>query len=91
MLLGIISIFTDIHFLYKRHGGTNELFHLEAAERAKFLQEMSIVAEVVSKAFCAEKTNYELTGMEDAHLHRHLYPRVSGDLEGYGNNGRGPV
>ncbi len=27
----------------------------------------------------------------DAHLHWHLFPRVSGDLDGYGNNGREPV
>ena len=25
------------------------------------------------------------------HIHWHLFPRVSGDLEGYGNNGKGPV
>ena len=29
--------------------------------------------------------------MGDAHLHWHLFPRVSGDIENYGNNGRGPV
>ena len=35
--------------------------------------------------------NYELLGMVDAHLHWHLYPRKNGDLNGYGNNGKGPV
>ncbi|MBR1562951.1 MAG: HIT family protein, partial [Ruminococcus sp.] len=30
-------------------------------------------------------------GMGDAHLHWHLFPRISGDIENYGNNGRGPV
>ncbi len=29
--------------------------------------------------------------MGDAHLHWHLYPRVNGDIEKYGNNGKGPV
>lgn len=29
--------------------------------------------------------------MGDAHLHWHLYPRVQGDIESYGNNGKGPV
>ncbi len=52
---------------------------------------MSVVAEAVSKAFNAEKMNYELLGNGDTHLHWHLFPRVSGDLEGYGNNGKGPV
>ena len=52
---------------------------------------MSVVAEAVAKAFGAEKMNYELLGNGDTHLHWHLFPRVSGDLEGYGNNGKGPV
>ena len=52
---------------------------------------MSIVAEAVSKAFGAEKMNYELLGNGDTHLHWHLFPRVSGDIGNYGNNGKGPV
>ena len=78
-------------FLYKSHGEITELFHLEKEERAKFLEEMTMVAEAASRAFRAEKMNYELLGMGDAHLHWHLYPRVSGDIENYGNNGKGPV
>ena len=78
-------------FLYKHHEGKTELFHLEAAERAKFLEEMSLVAEAVSKAFGAEKINYELLGMGDAHLHWHIFPRKSGDIENFGNKGKGPV
>ena len=57
----------------------------------KFLEEMSVVAEAVSNAFGAEKMNYELLGNGDTHLHWHLFPRVSGDLENYGTNGKGPV
>jgi len=57
----------------------------------KFLEEMSIVAEAVSKAFNAEKMNYELLGNGDTHLHWHLFPRRSGDIVNYGNNGKGPV
>ncbi len=78
-------------FLYRHHVEKTELFHLEPSERAKFLEEMTAVAEAVSRAFGAEKINYELLGMGDAHLHWHLFPRISGDLENYGNNGRGPV
>lgn len=37
------------------------------------------------------KINYELLGNGDVHLHWHLYPRVSGDIGRYGNNGKGPV
>lgn len=35
--------------------------------------------------------NYELLGMGDAHLHWHLFPRRTGDIGTYGNNGKGPV
>ena len=49
------------------------------------------MAEAVAKAFHAEKMNYELLGNGDTHLHWHLLPRRSHDLEGYGNNGKGPV
>lgn len=52
---------------------------------------MTIVAEAVSKAFGAEKMNYECLGNGDAHLHWHLFPRVSGDIENYGNKGKGSV
>jgi len=76
-------------FLYKDH--KTELFHLEPTQKMKFLEEMSIVAEAVSKAFNAEKMNYELLGNGDTHLHWHLFPRVTGDLGKYGNNGKGPV
>lgn len=77
-------------FLYKNHNHT-ELFQIDMAERLKFMQEMSIVAEAAFKAFKPDKMNYELLGMGDAHLHWHLYPRRNGDIENYGNNGKGPV
>ena len=78
-------------FLYKNHGNKTEIFHLDKDERSKFLEEMTIVAEAVSKAFGAEKMNYEMLGMGDAHLHWHLNPRRNGDIDNYGNNGKGPV
>ncbi|MDE6726312.1 MAG: HIT family protein [Oscillospiraceae bacterium] len=76
-------------FLCKRH--ETELFHLDREFKMKFLEEMSIVAEAAARAFDAEKMNYELLGMGDAHMHWHLYPRRSGDLGDYGNHGKGPV
>ena len=76
-------------FLCKEH--KTELFQLDDSVKMKFLKEMSIVAEVVSKAFNAEKMNYELLGNGDTHLHWHLFPIRKDDIENYGNNGKGPV
>ncbi len=76
-------------FLCKEH--KTELHQLDRTMKMKYLEEMSVVAEAVSKAFEAEKMNYELLGNGDTHLHWHLFPRTTGDLDGYGNNGRGPV
>ena len=76
-------------FLCKEH--KTELFQLDYSVKMKFLEEMSIVAEAVSKAFGAEKMNYELLGNGDTHLHWHLFPRRNGDIENYGNNGKGAV
>lgn len=76
-------------FLCKQH--KIELFHLEQDYKMKFLEEMSLVAEAVSKAFNAEKINYELLGNGETHLHWHLFPRITGDIENYGNKGKGPV
>ena len=66
-------------FLCKRH--ETELFHLDREFKMKFLEEMSIVAEAAAKAFGAEKMNYELLGMGDAHLHWHLYPRRTATIQ----------
>ncbi|MCH5165419.1 MAG: HIT family protein [Clostridiales bacterium] len=76
-------------FLYKNH--VTELFRLDMQERTLFMQEMTAVAEAVSRAFGAQKMNYELLGMGDSHLHWHLFPRKFGDLGKYGVNGNGPV
>lgn len=76
-------------FLCKKH--ETELFHLDNEFATKFMNEMILVANAVKNAFHAEKMNYECLGMGDAHLHWHLPPRVTGDLENYGNNGKGPV
>ena len=54
-------------FLCKWH--KTELFHLNYTTRLKFLEEMSVVAEAVAKAFGAKKMNYELLGNGGSHLH----------------------
>ncbi len=76
-------------FLCKQH--ETELFHLDKDFSAEFMQEMVLVANAVKNAFHAEKMNYECLGNGETHLHWHLFPRVQGDIEDYGNRGRGPV
>lgn len=67
------------------------MFDLDPCVKLKYLDEMTIVAQAVSRAFHAEKMNYECLGNGDAHLYWHLFPRVNGDIGAYGNNGKGPV
>ena len=76
-------------FLCKVH--ETELYNLDDAFKMKYLEEMSLVAKAVAKAFDAEKMNYELLGNGETHLHWHLFPRRNGDIGTYGNNGKGPV
>ena len=76
-------------FLCKKH--VTECFQLDKNERMTFLYEMSLAAQAVSQAFQAEKMNIEMLGNGVSHLHVHLFPRKSGDLEEYGDHGRGPV
>lgn len=92
---GIVVIGWNQHFygytlfMCKQHA--TELYKLEPEFQAEYLNEMVLVAQAVAKAFGAEKMNYECLGNGDAHLHFHLFPRKSGDLGEYGNNGKGPV
>ena len=76
-------------FLAKEH--VTELHHMEAPVGLRFLEEMSLVQEAVSKAFSAREMNVELLGNGDAHTHWHIFPRREGDMKGHGLNGRGPV
>lgn len=76
-------------FLCKKH--ETELYELDDGFQAEYLCEMVVVAKAVSKAFGADKMNYECLGNGDSHIHFHLFPRKSGDLGVYGNNGKGPV
>lgn len=76
-------------FICKKH--VKELFDLEKDFLSKFLLEMTMVAKAVKTAFNAAKINYECLGNGDIHLHWHIFPRSSGDLLDYGDNGKGPV
>lgn len=77
-------------FLCKEH--KTELHYLERDFKIRFLYEMSLVQEAVSKAFGADKMNCELLGNGDAHLHWHLFPRRKDDILKYRPDGlAGPV
>jgi diadenosine tetraphosphate (Ap4A) HIT family hydrolase len=64
--------------LVLKHHAT-ELFHLTAVQRATLIEEMSKVANALSKVFQARKINYELLGNQLPHIHWHLIPRVECD------------
>ena len=76
-------------FLAKEH--VTELHHMEAPVKLRFLEEMILVQEAVSKAFSAQKMNVELLENGDAHAHWHIFPRREGDMKRHGLNDRGPV
>ena len=63
---------------------------METSVKLRFLEEMSLVQEAVAKTFKAEKMNIELRKWR---CPRSLasFPRRTGDMKGYGLNGRGPV
>ncbi|PWM45874.1 MAG: HIT family protein [Clostridiales bacterium] len=65
-------------FLCKKH--VSELHHLDYSFKMKYLEEMSLVAQAVQKAFNADKMNYELLGNGESHLHWHLFPRRKNDM-----------
>ena len=56
-----------------------ELYRLADRDRKQFLEDMSLVANALSKAFKPDKMNYELLGNSMPHLHWHLVPRYTSD------------
>ncbi|PXV95551.1 diadenosine tetraphosphate (Ap4A) HIT family hydrolase [Lachnotalea glycerini] len=66
-------------FICKEH--VAELHQLPYQFRIKYLEEMSVVAEAVFRAFRAEKLNCELLGnCDNTHSHWHIFPRFSDDM-----------
>jgi len=61
----------------KRHAV--ELFHLDAAERARVVEEVSRIAAVLQTAFAARKINYASFGNQIPHMHWHVIPRLASD------------
>lgn len=64
-------------FLCKKH--VSELHELPKTFRQQFLNDMSITAEAVFRAFKPKKLNYELLGNTTSHLHWHIFPRYKND------------
>jgi diadenosine tetraphosphate (Ap4A) HIT family hydrolase len=56
-----------------------ELFQLTPAMRRAFLEDVSRVAEAISRALNPIKVNYELLGNMVPHMHWHIIPRFRED------------
>lgn len=63
--------------VFKRHA--TELFHLASTERSQFMEEVSLVANLLAMVFNAVKMNYELLGNQLPHIHWHIIPRCTDD------------
>jgi diadenosine tetraphosphate (Ap4A) HIT family hydrolase len=63
----------------RRHA--TELYELSAGERRTLIEDVSRVAEALSRVFRPVKMNYELLGNQVPHVHWHLVPRLATDPE----------
>ncbi len=61
-----------------KHHAT-ELFHLAPTERVQLMEEVNLVAKVLSQVYEAKKINYELLGNQLPHIHWHVIPRLASD------------
>lgn len=59
----------------------SELSELPPKERRGFFDEMCLVAQAIESAFKPRKLNYELLGNQVPHLHWHLFPRYTDDVD----------
>ena len=56
-----------------------ELFELDAAARARMMDEVSRVAAALKSVFAPRKINYECLGNQVPHIHWHVIPRLPDD------------
>ncbi|NJL17503.1 MAG: HIT family protein [Nitrospira sp.] len=63
--------------VFQRH--VTELFNLAPPERIQLIEEVTLVAKVLSEVYQAKKINYELLGNQLPHMHWHLIPRLADD------------
>jgi diadenosine tetraphosphate (Ap4A) HIT family hydrolase len=66
-----------------------ELYDLDEAEQVQFWLDCMAVARGLAALLKPAKTNYEIHGNTDPHLHMHLFPRSANDVYvGYPNHCR---
>lgn len=63
--------------VFQRHA--TELFQLAPTERFQLIEEVNLVAKILSEIYQAKKINYELLGNQLPHIHWHLVPRLADD------------
>ncbi len=63
--------------VFQRHA--TELFQLAPTERFQLIEEVCLVAKILSEVYQAKKINYELLGNQLPHIHWHLVPRLADD------------
>jgi len=63
--------------VFCRHA--TELFHLAPTERMQLIEEVNLVAKVLSQVYETRKINYELLGNQLPHIHWHIIPRLATD------------
>lgn len=56
-----------------------ELFQLTQEERSELIEEVSCLANALTKVYGAKKINYELLGNQLPHIHWHIIPRLTND------------
>ena len=78
VLLNRDQFFTGYCFVVAKDHVT-ELFHLDPAERAAVMKEVTAVAAAVTAVFRPDKVNYELLGNMVPHMHWHVVPRFRSD------------
>jgi diadenosine tetraphosphate (Ap4A) HIT family hydrolase len=78
-LLATINCLKATHYFCVSRQHKTELHFLDEDFKARFLVEMSKVAEAVYAAFSPDKLNYELLGNGDSHMHWHIFPRRESD------------